>query len=138
VDTANRLHFYVLDHKRDRHGVLSYTVAIRSLDGAGPQPRGVAARPAQAVATGAGWARCTIPVRNTGRAGDVYRVTASAGAGWTTWLPRAVTDVAGHRTGAVEVYVKRAAAKARPAKVAVTITSESNPAATTTTTCGAR
>jgi hypothetical protein len=138
VDTANRLHFYVLNRKRDRLGVLSYTVAIRSLDGAGPQTRGVAARPAKAVAEASGWARCTIPVRNTGRGEDVYRVTASAGTGWTTWLPRAVTDVASNRTGAVEVYVKRTAAKARPTKVAVTITSESNPAATTTTTCRVR
>jgi M6 family metalloprotease-like protein len=138
VDTANRLHFYVLDLRRDRAGVLSYTVAVRSLDGAGPQRRGVAARPATAVAAGSGWARCRVPVRNTGQGSDVYRLSASAGAGWTTWLPRAVTDVRAGRPGSVEVYVKRTAGQARGTKAAVTITSESNPAATTTTTCRVR
>ena len=138
VDTANRLHFYVLDPKRDRAGVLSYQVAVRSLDGAGPQRRGVSARSANAVAASSGWARCTIPVRNTGRATDVYRVSASAGAGWTSWLPRAVTDVAGGRSAAVDVYLKRTAGKPGGARVPVTITSESDPAATTTTSCRVR
>ena len=36
-DEANRLHFYVVDVKRNKEGILSYTVAVRSLDGAGPQ-----------------------------------------------------------------------------------------------------
>jgi hypothetical protein len=138
VDQANRLHFYVLNLRRDRAGVLSYTVAVRSLDGAGPQTRGVSARPATAVAARSGWARCTIPVRNTGRGTDVYRVSATAGAGWTTWLPRAVTDVANGRPGAAEVYVKRTAGKAGSAKVAVTVASESDPAAAATTTCRVR
>lgn len=35
VDQANRLHFYVIDLKRDAAGSLSYTVAVRSLDGTG-------------------------------------------------------------------------------------------------------
>jgi M6 family metalloprotease-like protein len=41
VDEANRLHFYVIDVETDEIGVLSYTVAVRSLDGSGPQARGV-------------------------------------------------------------------------------------------------
>jgi M6 family metalloprotease-like protein len=149
VDTANRLHFYVLDVRRDRAGVLSYTVAVRSLDGAGPKSRGVAVAPDSAVVAPSGWARCTIPVRNTGRAAqsqelsaylgsDVYRVAASAEAGWTTWLPRTVTDVADGRTAPVDIYVKRAAGTARGTKVAVTVTSESDPAATAGTTCRVR
>ena len=40
-DTANRLHFYVLDSVKDANGVLSYDVAIRNLDSAGPHTRGV-------------------------------------------------------------------------------------------------
>jgi hypothetical protein len=147
VDAANRLHFYVLDLKRDRAGVLSYTVAVRSLDGAGPDTRGVALAPDSAVVAPSGWARCTIPVRNTGRTApapaaylgsDVYRVSASAGAGWTAWLPRTVTDVAAGHTASVDVYVKRAAGTARGTKVAVTVTSESDPAATATTSCRVR
>jgi M6 family metalloprotease-like protein len=40
-DGPNRLHFYVVDVHHDSKGLLSYTVAARSLDGAGPQTRGV-------------------------------------------------------------------------------------------------
>jgi len=151
VDAANRLHFYVLDVQRNRAGVLSYTVAVRSLDGAGPHTRGVAVAPATAVVPPSGWARCTIPVRNTGRAAqvsspelsayvgaDVYRVSAAAAARWTTWLPRTVTDVADGHTAPVEVYVKRAAGAPRGTKVAVTVTSESDPAATATASCRVR
>lgn len=32
VDKANRLHFYIIDIHRDKKGVLSYTIAVRSLD----------------------------------------------------------------------------------------------------------
>jgi M6 family metalloprotease-like protein len=41
VDEHNRLHFYVIDIESDAQGVVSYTVAVRSLDGSGPQERGV-------------------------------------------------------------------------------------------------
>ncbi len=41
-DTPNRLHFYVVDIHKDARGILSYTVGVRSLDGSGPQRRGVA------------------------------------------------------------------------------------------------
>lgn len=125
TDTANRLQFYVLDRSRDRDGVLSYRVAVRSLDGAGPAVRGVKASPASARADKSGWARCVIPVRNTGRADDVVRIT-SAGA----TLPRAVVAVSGGRTASVEVYAQRS--------TRVTITSESDPAATVTTSCTVR
>ena len=47
-DTANRLHFYILDKRTDAQGILHYTVGVRSLDGAGPQTRGVGARLAAA------------------------------------------------------------------------------------------
>ncbi|MBL7253480.1 M6 family metalloprotease domain-containing protein [Paractinoplanes lichenicola] len=127
VDTPNRLHFYVLDRRRDSKGVLSYEVAVRSLDGAGPSVRGVKAFPALAFPDRSGWARCAIPVRNTGRATDVFRVTA---AGAT--LPRTVVGVAAGKTTSVEVWTKDTR------RTPVTVTSESNPSATSTTTCTAR
>jgi hypothetical protein len=74
VDQANRLHFYVLDIKRDASGVLSYTVAVRSLDGAGTQQRGVRLSPGVGVAAPQhGYAKCTLPLRNTGTAGTAPR-----------------------------------------------------------------
>ena len=42
VDEANRLHFYIVDVRKDADGILHYTTAVRSLDGSGPQTRGVA------------------------------------------------------------------------------------------------
>ena len=71
--------------KRDKSGVLSYTVAVRSLDGAGTQRRGVRLSPGVGIAAPQkGWARCTLPLTNTGTAGtapygdsDVYRLSAT-------------------------------------------------------------
>ena len=127
VDTPNRLHFYVLDRKRNSKGVLSYEVAVRSLDGAGPSARGVKAYPAVARPDHTGWARCTIRVRNTGRAADVFRVTAEGAA-----LPRTVVGIPAGRTSPVEVWTKNTR------RTTVTLTSESNAAARSTTSCTTR
>ena len=67
VDEANRLHFYVLDVKRNKAGELAYTVAVRSLDGAGPQRRGVAVLPTLGAPNHDGLATCRFPLVNTGR-----------------------------------------------------------------------
>ncbi|MBM2620891.1 M6 family metalloprotease domain-containing protein [Actinoplanes sp. LDG1-06] len=127
VDTANRLHFYVLDRARDRRGVLSYEVAVRSLDGAGPAVRGVRAAPATARRDHSGWARCLIPVRNTGKATDVFRVQAPGAT-----LPRTVVALPAGRTSTVEVWLKDSR------RAQVTFTSESSPAAGATATCSVR
>ncbi|GAA0335421.1 M6 family metalloprotease domain-containing protein [Actinoallomurus spadix] len=144
VDQANRLHFYVLDIRRDKAGVLSYTVAVRSLDGSGAQRRGVRLSPGVGVAAPQrGWARCALPLRNTGAAGtgtygssDVYRLSATAvGGGWTAWLPNALaTAKAGGRT-TVQVYAKRNAGAAHAGRIRLTATSESDPTKKATATC---
>ena len=41
IDTHNDLHFYIADIDRTIEGILSYTVAVRSLQGDGPHTRGV-------------------------------------------------------------------------------------------------
>ncbi|MFI5894626.1 M6 family metalloprotease domain-containing protein [Actinoplanes sp. NPDC051513] len=127
VDTENRLHFYVLDRNRNNKGVLSYEVAVRSLDGAGPYARGVKAYPDLARPDRSGWTRCTIPVRNTGRAADVFRVSAPGAS-----LPRTVIGIPAGHTSSVEVWTKDTR------RTTVTVSSESNPAATATTFCFAR
>ena len=73
-DAPNRLHFYVLGKKRDASGVLSYRVAVRSLDGAGPATRGIAVSEANASPASPG--RVAIHrfrVTNTGAAEDLIR-----------------------------------------------------------------
>ena len=145
VDEANRLHFYVLNLKRDRRGVLSYTVAVSSLDGAGPQRRGVKVDSGRARPAGAGWTKCTLTLRNTGRGGagrhgsDVFRLKADVtGDGWTTWLPNELaTARAGGRTG-VEVWAKPGPGASRHARLRLTGTSESDPSKSDSGTCALR
>jgi len=38
-DEQNRLHFYIIDVNKNKDGILSYKIGIRSLDGSGPQIR---------------------------------------------------------------------------------------------------
>ncbi|MEV1244331.1 M6 family metalloprotease domain-containing protein [Nonomuraea sp. NPDC049750] len=152
VDQANRLHFYVTDLKRDREGTLSYTVAIRSLDGAGPQKRGVKLLPAAGIPAGKGVTTCKFPLFNTGKAAsaqgqhpedvsaylnsDVYRLKAEVqGKGWTAQLPNALAAVDFGKQEVVTVNAVRASGGDRLGKVKLTATSESDPAKTVTATC---
>jgi M6 family metalloprotease-like protein len=141
-DAPNRLHFYVLGLHRDARGVLSYTVAVRSLDGAGRHTRGVAlAGPgAQAVP---GMARATL--KNTGVFapvepsvhrrdvaafvnGDVYRLSVSIdGKGWSASLPNALAAARFGESVAVPVSVRGASGRAL---VTLKATSESDPTKT--------
>jgi hypothetical protein len=153
VDQANRLHVYVLDIHRDAAGVLSYTVAVRSLDGAGPHRRGVAVFPSITIPPApGGWTKCVLPVLNTGKAAaippghpedvtayarsDVYRVAASAAnPGWTTFVPATVVSAEFGRTVPVQVYAQRAPGTRPGTQIRVTVTSESDPTKTATATC---
>ncbi|MER5649348.1 M6 family metalloprotease domain-containing protein [Streptosporangium sp. NPDC002524] len=152
VDQANRLHFYVLDLKRDRKGILSYTVAIRSLDGAGPNRRGVKLLPSVGVPSGKDLTSCRFPLFNTGRTvqaqgqhpedvsaylkGDVYRLSATVdGRGWTASLPNELATADSGKNTVVSVDARRGAGGARLAKVTLTATSESDPSKTAKATC---
>jgi M6 family metalloprotease-like protein len=99
-DTANRLHFYIVDRKPDTTGATAYTLAVRSLDGSGPQPRGLMTIPARKSRED-GRELVTVTLINSGAAvklpddlhprrrdsafsSDVYRVTATIrGTGWS-------------------------------------------------------
>jgi len=152
VDQANRLHFYVTDVERDRKGVLSYTVAIRSLDGAGPQRRGVRLLPAAGIPSGKNLSTCKFPLFNTGRPApargqhpedvsahlntDVYRLKAEAsGKGWTAQVPNALAAVDFGEHATVTVNAVRDTGGARLGRVKLTATSESDPGKTVTATC---
>lgn len=153
VDEANRLHFYVLDLERDADGVLSYTVAIRSLDGSGPGQRGAAVAAGRTSSARPGSiAQCTFPLSNTGAPGgadghpddvgaftaaDVYRLRAEAdGAGWSTWLPTEVVAAGVDGTVDVPVYAVRSpGGQARDVEVTLTATSESDPSVSVSATC---
>ncbi|TDC48241.1 peptidase M6 [Jiangella ureilytica] len=153
VDEHNRLHFYVIDVERDDEGVLSYTLAVRSLDGDGAQERGVELGEADVDGIRASQAaQCTFPLTNTGEeatntaghvsdAGDelnndVYRLSVdSSGKGWTAELDNALTTARAGETVEVPVYVTREPTAARNTTVTLTATSESDPSATQQVTC---
>ncbi|MFB3853898.1 MAG: peptidase M6 [Vicinamibacterales bacterium] len=143
-DTPNRLHFYVVDIHKDARGILSYTVAVRSLDGAGPHARGVALTGPGAEAP-AGAVKVTL--RNTGVAapvaagihpqdvtpfvnGDVYRLSVSVeGDGWSASLANALAAAKFGESVTVPVFVTGGKGRA---KVTLRATSESDPAKTAT------
>ena len=160
VDTANGLHFYIVDVQRDADGILSYEVAVRSLVGAGPQARGVAlgeatvsgnlanlnGKATSAEANGKGGAaiaQCTVPLTNSGAPvadakadSDIYRLATSVqGDGWSVSTPSSIVTAKAGETIEVPVYATRGADASRNATVTVTATSENDPLATATVTC---
>lgn len=151
VDEANRLHFYIADQYRDDRGILHYDVAVRSLDSAGPQARGVSIGDSTTVGTAEdGLVEFDLPVTNTGGAvtnplanGDIYRVTTSVVGGDGSWSVQTPSEIVTATTGEtinVPVYAvqgeagptARAAAIPAGTTVTVTITSENDPSATQT------
>ncbi|WP_268244814.1 M6 family metalloprotease domain-containing protein [Pilimelia anulata] len=154
VDEANRMHFYVLDLRREANGTLRYTVAVRSLDGAGQSKRGVtlgAGKPDGGPATGPGVA-CTFDLANTGSytAGnpghpedasaylqsDVYKLSAKvAGAGWRAELPNALAQAKFGATAPVRVAVGATAQADETGVVTLTATSVSDASKTATAEC---
>ncbi|MFK4084601.1 M6 family metalloprotease domain-containing protein [Kribbella sp. NPDC020789] len=149
TDEANRLHFYITNVKRDRAGILSYTVAIRSLDGSGPQKRGVRVLPTVAVPGQSGVQTCNFKLTNTGKPGttsqhpedvsaylkgDVYRLSATVnGKDWAVSLPNALTTANAGQQVTVPVHAKPGSAPL--AKITLTAKSESDPSKTATATC---
>jgi hypothetical protein len=135
VDEANRLHFYVLDMERTRSGVLSYEVAVRSLDGSGPARRGVRVLPAAGLPAGGGWARCRFLVRNSGDGSDVLRLSAAARtAGWSVWVPNELAAAPAGRGAPAVVFAKRESGS-RLGQIRLTATSESDATKSDTGTC---
>ncbi len=153
VDTANRLHFYVVDVAKDANGVLEYTLGVRSLDGAGPHTRGVALDPAANQSVPGQYATCNFNLTNTGAqatlpanphpadvsaflGSDIYRLSvASSGAGWSAELVNALAMAKFGESTNVPVYVTRTAGSDATGTVTLTATSESDATKTATGVC---
>lgn len=136
-DDANRLHFYVVDLKRDEGGILSYTVAVRSVDGAGAHQRNVSLVGPRAASIGATPQRLDLQLVNSGapaagspgaHAHDVYRLSVTVeGTGWKAELNNALAAVPFGKAQAVVVQITRGASASRPAAMTITAISESDP-----------
>jgi M6 family metalloprotease-like protein len=152
-DPYNRLHFYVIDVKRDAAGILSYTLGVRSLDGAGPQTRGAElAAPSSSKSSGS-TVDCNFVLKNTGQTAtndatlhpqdastylntDIYRLSVSVdGASWTAQIPNALSAVEFGKTATIPVHLYSAPGTAA-SKLTVTVIakSESDPSKTATVT----
>ncbi|RKQ91500.1 M6 family metalloprotease-like protein [Solirubrobacter pauli] len=125
VDAANRLHFYVIGKRTDADGVLRYTLAVRSLEGAGPARRGVRVEPPTRT--------CTFAVTNTGEGADVFRLWVSAaGDGWSARVRNVLVAPGPGETVRVPVALQRGTSVGR---VELTAVSESDDTQVSTATC---
>ena len=129
VDEANRLHFYVLGTDTDERGVSTYRVAVRSLDGAGPFPRGVTLDGADGGAHAGRVATTTFTLTNTGPTTDLVRLAVDGD--WAYRLQHEVVEVPGGGSIEVPVYVAVPddATTGTTGAVTLTATSESDPEA---------
>jgi len=149
-DTPNRLHFYVIDVHRDDRSILSYQIGIRSLDGSGPQGRGVSLM--EGVASfGGRYPKCTFRLKNTGAQGegaqgdrtsatsfeeDIYRLSANAdGQGWSAQLQNALAAVKPGESTPLEVYFAHETTAAHSATVMLKAQSEADPSKTASASC---
>jgi hypothetical protein len=145
-DAPNRLHFYVVNVHHDSKGILSYTVGVRSLDGAGPRQRGVTiAAPAGVVRGGS----CVFTVKNTGAPAatdaaaflnnDIYRFSVTAGGqGWSADLPNPLAAVKSGESQPVSVRMTHAGSGAATGNVTLKAVSESDPNRSATASCSLR
>jgi hypothetical protein len=152
-DTANRLHFYVLDVQKDAKGILSYAVGIRSLNGSGPQVRGVEIAPPEPQGFPGQNSVCLFALKNTGAAraadpsahpqnaaeyldSDIYRLSVSIeGEGWSARLRNTLAAVKFGDSGMVPVFVMRTRSSSANAALTLTAVSESDSSKTSTAKC---
>lgn len=147
-DTPNRLHFYVIDLERDKNGILSYTLAVRSLEGSGPQERGAALAAGPRLKVKEPDTPVSFTLKNSGDAAeartagagahldsDVYRLSVSVeGQGWTARLLNGLAVVKAGESQPMTVYVSHEAGSDKSARVTLRAASESDPSKTATAT----
>ncbi len=149
-DTPNRLHFYVIDVQKNTEGILSYTLAVRSLDGSGQHERSVVLDAKAKQKVRGTNAPVTFTLINSGRAvdtdpalhpsdasayldSDVYRLSVSVeGKGWTVQLLNSLAAVEFGESQSITAYVSHENGGARSARVTLRAISESDPSKTAT------
>jgi hypothetical protein len=149
--SESRLHFYVIDVHKDDRGVRTYQVGVKSLDGSGPQVRGISLAPGSWRPSADSYALCDFTLTNTGHeaatsppkdadaenlAYDIYRMAARVdGQGWSARLQSGLTAVKFGESAPVEVYLARASGNASSAVVTLTVKSVSDLSKIATATC---
>jgi M6 family metalloprotease-like protein len=136
VDVPNRLHFYIIDLKKNPEGILSYKIGVRSLDGTGPQKRGMKVTPPSTVKMKNPVEYFVYTVSNSGAPSigsafsncDIYRLSVSVeGAGWNAQLLNSLKYVENGSSEKIPVYISHDKDCSGSAKVTLTIRSENDP-----------
>lgn len=155
-DEDNGLHFYVVSIRRDDEGVLSYTVAVRSLAGSGASKFGVDLAKGNPIGsrkstpTGDG-VFCSFDLTNSGSyveggehpddaseylGNDIYRLEAEvSGDGWRVEIPNALITAKFGETVSANVAVGAAKDAVGEGVVTLTVTSESDSSVKGTAKC---
>lgn len=145
VDEHNRLHFYVLDITRDTKGIISYMVAVRSLDGHGPHKRGVELTSDKSEIRIRNHGVHKFILENSGQTApvdinshasdpgesvshDIYRLKViTEGEGWTTAIRSEVVAVKNGETIEIPLFIDKIRKNAGEATVTLIAESESDP-----------
>ena len=145
-DIPNRLHFYILDLRKNTVGILSYKIGIMSLDGSAPQRRAMNIVPPSSFRMKDAAEYCTFIITNTGEQAkeeidlhnkkisanfnyDIYRISLGIeGEGWNAQLLNSLVSIKPGDCVKVPVYLSRKTVCSKSAKVTLTARSESDPA----------
>jgi M6 family metalloprotease-like protein len=145
-DTPNGLHFYIIDLEKNDQEILSYTLAVRSLEGSGEQERGVDLEAPEEIKYKEPLMPVTFTLKNTGTSADtdpalhpsdataylnsdVYRLSVSVeGEGWAAKLLNGLAAVKAGNSQSITVYISAEEGSANTATVTLHAVSESDPA----------
>jgi len=142
VDTPNRLHFYVIDLKKDSSGILSYKIGVRSLDGPDQQNRSVEVIPPSPLQIKRPGEYFNYTVTNSAvtskinplNDNDIYRLSVSVeGEGWDAQLPNSLASIRQGDSKQIQVYVSHSEKCSDSANVIFTVRSENDPGVFKTT-----
>ncbi len=136
-DTPNRLHFYVLDRKKNSDGILTYKIGVRSLDASQPQKGEIKVKgpPTFRMKDKADYLNFTVTnaaeknMDNSSDSGyDIFRLEVIAeGEGWDVWLPNSLTAMKPGDVENITIYVSHDEVCSKSAKVTLKASSENNP-----------
>jgi M6 family metalloprotease-like protein len=143
-DVPNRLHFYILDVKKNEEGIMSYEIGIRSLDGSGPQKREFNVTPPSVKKIKGSSGYVFFTVKNTGVPSatdpslhyqnttrwltkDIYRLSVGTeGKECQAQLINGFLSLEPGESREVPVYISFEKGSSRKAKINLTVQSESN------------
>jgi hypothetical protein len=144
-DVPNRLHFYIIDLKKNEDGILTYKIGIMSLDGSGSQKRGIGIVPPSSFRMKNQAEYCVFNITNTGEPSvkdttqpdktisavlgyDIYRLSVSiTGKGWNSQIMNSLASVKPGNSEKVPVYISCEKGSSSSAIVTFTARSESDP-----------